>query len=214
MKNKKMNQNMDKDEMINIASRVWELEASSLEDIKNTIEKETLIKAIDMILNCKNHKGRVITMGLGTSAAAAKKISHTLCCVEIPSFFLSPADGIHGGLGALQKEDVAIAISKGGNTQEILNVIPTIKRKGAQLIGVTENEDSTLAQNSSLLLKIKVKREADDFNMLATCSTLTVISVFDAIAVILMRYTHYTKEQFAIIHPGGAVGERLLKGRE
>jgi KpsF/GutQ family protein len=164
-----------------------------------------------MIETCKNNNGRVITMGVGTSATAARKIAHTFSCIEIPSFFLSPADSIHGGLGAVQTNDIVIAISKGGNTKEIINVIPSLKKKGIKLIGVTENEDSILGKECNLLLKVKVKREADEFNMLATASAIAVMALFDAIAVSLMKYTNYTKEQFAIIHPGGAVGERLLK---
>ena len=129
----------------------------------------------------------------------------------MPSFFLSPADSVHGGLGAVQRNDIVIAISKGGNTQEIVNVIPSLKKKEVKLIGVTENENSILGKECNLLLKVKIEREADEFNMLATSSTIAVISLFDAIAVSLMKYTDYTKEQFAIIHPGGVVGERLLK---
>lgn len=205
---------MDKEEMIEIAISVWDIESRVLSNLPRTIDREALIKAVEMIVECKNKGGKVLTVGLGTSMAVAKKVSHTLSCIEIPSLFLSPGDAIHGGLGALQRHDLIIAISKGGNTQEILNLLPSIKKKGVKIIAVTENEDSILAKNSDLVLKYEIEREADEFNMLATASSILVIAMFDAISIIIMKYTNYTKEQFAIIHPGGAVGERLLKGEK
>lgn len=202
---------MEKEELWKTVQEVWKIEISSIEELATTVDKDAIFKVVEMIADCKNNNGRVITMGIGTSAATARKIAHTFSCIEIPSFFLSPADSMHGGLGAVQRNDIVIAISKGGNTKEIINVIPSLKKKEVKLIGVTENENSILGKECNLLLKVKVKREADEFNMLATSSTIAVISLFDAIAIFLMKYTGYTKEQFAIIHPGGAVGERLLK---
>jgi len=211
LKKIEMEDHMRKEELWEIAKEVWKIEISAIEELVSTIDKDAIFRAVEIIGTCKNNNGRVITMGVGTSATAARKIAHTFSCIEIPSFFLSPADSVHGGLGAVQTNDIVIAISKGGNTKEIINVIPSLKKKGIKLIGVTENEDSILGKECNLLLKVKVKREADEFNMLATASTIAVIALFDAIAVSLMKYTNYTKEQFAIIHPGGAVGERLLK---
>jgi D-arabinose 5-phosphate isomerase GutQ len=110
----------------------------------------------------------------------------------------------------VQRGDVVIAISKGGQTREIVNLLPAIQAKRAFLIGVTENADSVLARHSDLLLRVTVEREPDAFNMLATSSTLAVIAVFDAVCIALMEVTGYTKSQFALIHPGGTVGDRLL----
>ncbi len=202
---------MEKKELWKTVQEVWKMEISSIEKLAINVDKDAISRVVEMIADCKNNNGRVITMGVGTSAAAARKIAHTFSCIEIPSFFLSPADSVHGGLGAVQRNDIVIAISKGGNTQEIINVVPSLKKKEVKLIGVTENESSILGKECNLLLKVKVEREADEFNMLATSSTIAVISLFDAIAVSLMKYTNYTKEQFAIIHSGGAVGEKLLK---
>jgi len=202
---------MKKEELWKTVQEVWKIEISSIKELATTVDKDAIFRVVEMITDCKNNNGRVITMGVGTSAAAARKIAHTFSCIEIPSFFLSPADSVHGGLGAVQRNDIVIAISKGGNTKEIINVILSLKKKEVKLIGVTENESSILGKECNLLLKVKVEREADEFNMLATSSTIAVISLFDAIAVYLMKYTNYTKEQFAIIHPGGAVGEKLLK---
>ena len=184
------------------------IEADSIANLINTISYESVLDAVKLIGDCK---GKVIVAGCGTSAAAARKIAHSLCCVERPSCYLNPADAVHGALGLLQKDDIFILISKGGNTREILSMIPACKTKGAKLIGVTENPDSALAGESDILLKIKVDKEPCPFNMLATASTMAVIAVFDAICIALMHYTGYTREQFAVIHPGGAVGDRLLK---
>jgi KpsF/GutQ family protein len=178
---------------------------SRLEEI---IDQEALSRCVEVIGSCK---GRILTAGVGTSGAAAKKIAHSLSCIERPSFFLSPGDAVHGAPGAAQEGDVAILISKGGGTREIVNIIPALQTKKVFIIGVTENEDSVLARESDLLIKVKIEREADAFNMLATTSTMAVVAVFDAICIALMYYTNYTREQFVIIHPGGAVGERLLK---
>jgi D-arabinose 5-phosphate isomerase GutQ len=113
-------------------------------------------------------------------------------------------------LGVVQSGDVVIAISKGGGTREIIDMLDAFATKKAVLIGVTENTESTLAKRSTIVLKVKVDREPDAFNMLATASTIAVIAVFDAICIALMQYTGYSREKFAVIHPGGAVGERLL----
>lgn len=202
------------DKIIQQVQDVWTIESDTVSKLKHSMDYEAIREVIDSIVLCKQNKGRILATGVGTSAVAAKKIVHTLSCIEIPSFFLSPADGVHGALGALQKGDVVIAISKGGGTEEILKIISAIKTKGAILIGVTENESSKLAEASDILLKVKVEKEPDPFNMLATASTMAVIAVFDAIAITLMSCTGYSKDQFAVIHPGGAVGSRLTHGEK
>lgn len=171
------------------------------------VAPDAFARCVEVLARCR---GRILVAGCGTSAAAARKIAHSLCCIERPAAFLSPGDAVHGGLGLVQAEDVVIAISKGGGTREIVNLLPTIRAKRALLIGVTENEDSALARQSNLTLRVKVKREPDAFNMLATASTLAVIAMFDAVCIALMEVTGYTRSQFALIHPGGAVGDRLL----
>lgn len=158
-----------------------------------------------------NHTGRVAVCGVGTSGVAARKLAHSLSCIEIPAFFLNPADAVHGALGSVQKGDIVFLISKGGGTKEIVQVIPSLKAKDVMIIAITENPNSELGQSSDLLLKVAIEKEADTFNMLATTSTLAVIALFDAISIAVMQLTGYTKEQFAIIHPSGAVGDRLLK---
>jgi KpsF/GutQ family protein len=158
-------------------------------------------------------RGRIVTMGCGTSAAAARKVAHSLSCIERPSFFLSPADAPHGALGAVQPGDVAVLFSKGGGTRELVDLVPTLKNKRVFLITATEDEGSPLARAADLVVKVKVEREADPFNMLATTSTMAVVAVFDAVCIALMEHTGYTREQFAVIHPHGAVGDRLTGGK-
>lgn len=198
---------MTDQEIISEVKRCIEIEAESISALNSTLDEETVLKTAAVLMNCK---GKVILSGCGTSAMAARKIAHSLSCIEIPSLFLSPADAVHGALGVLQPDDILILISKGGNTQELVNLIPACRTKGALLIGVSENPDSAIAKEADIFLKIKVEREPCRFNMLATASTLAVISTFDAICIALMQMTSYTREQFAVIHPGGAVGTRLL----
>lgn len=189
--------------------RTIDIEAKSIEKLKTTIDKTSVLKTLKLIAE----KDRVVLSACGTSAMAAKKIAHSLNCIECPALFLTPSDAIHGGLGVLQKNDLLLLISKGGNTKELLPILNAAKIKKAKIVGVSENEDSFIAKNSDVYLKIKVNEEPCRFNMLATASTLAVISVFDAICIALMQYTNYSKEQFAIIHPAGAVGERLISNR-
>jgi KpsF/GutQ family protein len=189
------------------ALAVWEAEAASLRGLATLVDPAAFSRCVAVLANCR---GKILAAGVGTSGAAAKKIAHSLCCVERPALFLSPGDGVHGGLGAVRRDDVVILISKGGNTPEVVNLVPAIQAKRAFLIGVTENPDSVLARESNLFLRVRVEREPDPFNMLATASTMAVIAVFDAVCIALMTVTGYTRAQFAIIHPGGAVGDRLL----
>lgn len=198
-------------EILSEIKRTLSIEAESIRKLSDDLNEKQLLDCAYAIKNCS---GKIILSGCGTSAMAAKKVAHSLTCIERPALFLSPADAVHGGLGVLQENDLLILISKGGNTKELLNLIPACKTKGAKLIGVTENEESQLAMNADLLMKVKVDREPCRFNMLATASTLAVISTFDAICIALMQMTGFTREQFAVIHPGGAVGDRLLSGKD
>ncbi len=189
------------------ARSAWAAEAAGIAALERVVDPAAFRGCVETLAGCR---GRILTTGCGTSAAAAKKIAHSLCCIERPAAFLVPSDAVHGGLGLVQPGDVVIAISKGGGTRELLNLVPACKTKQAFLIAVTENPESPLARAADLLLRVKVEREPDPFNMLATASTLAVIAVFDAVCIALMHRTGYTREQFAVIHPGGAVGERLV----
>lgn len=198
---------MTDQEILSEINRCLTMEAESIARLTQELDQDTVLAVAKALMSCK---GKVILSGCGTSAMAARKIAHSLSCIEIPALFLSPADAVHGALGVLQQEDILILISKGGNTQELVNLIPACKTKGALLIGVSENPASVIARQADIYLKVKVAQEPCCFNMLATASTLAVIATFDAICIALMQMTGYTREQFAVIHPGGAVGERLL----
>lgn len=200
------NGDMD-DNTAGILRQVWRAEADAVAGLADTMDYGALARVHDTLATCS---GRILTTGAGTSGAAARKIAHSLCCIERPALFLSPADAVHGGLGVVQPGDCVVAISKGGNTREIAAMLEAFATKNVTLIGVTENDDSLLARQSSIHLKVKVDREPDTFNMLATASTMAVVAVFDALCIALMRTTGFTRSQFAIIHPGGAVGERLI----
>jgi KpsF/GutQ family protein len=189
------------------ATAVWSAEAAAVRRLRETVDPPAFARCVNALARCR---GRVLTSGCGTSAAAARKIAHSLCCIERPAVFLAPGDALHGGLGLAQPSDLAILISKGGNTREIVDLLAPLRAKRVPIIGVTENPDSAVGRAADVLLRVKVEREPDEFNLLATASTMAVVAVFDAICVALMKVTGYTRGQFAVIHPGGAVGERLL----
>lgn len=182
------------------------MESDAIQEILANLNEPVIEKTIDAIVGCK---GKIITSGCGTSGVAARKVAHTLSCIECPSLFLEPADAVHGGLGVVQEGDLVILFSKGGETKEISNLIAPSQIKKAFVIGVTENEKSSLATQSDLFLQVKVSQEPDDFNMLATSSIIATIAIFDAICIAITQLRGFTKEQFSIIHPGGAVGKRL-----
>ena len=136
-------------------------------------------------------------------------LAHLLCCIERPARFLSPAEAIHGGMGFVQAGDVLLLASRGGRTAELLPMLGIGKEKGAVLIGVTENGDSPVARETDIWLRIRVDRETDPGNTQGTTSFCVMNSLFDALQTALINETGYRCEQFARIHPGGAVGERL-----
>lgn len=186
-------------------------EAEVLSRNAERIDYEIMSKITDILGSVKREGKKVVLAGCGTAGQAAKRIAHTLCVVEVPSFFLSPADSIHGGMGVMQEGDVLILISKSGNTQEILNYLPAAQKKGLTVIGVTENESSKLGQAADIVLKIKIDREPDCWGLVSSASTLAFISAFDAMAFAIMEENGYTKEEFYLIHTGGGVGDILRK---
>ena len=188
--------------------RTLKAEAHSVSQLTQSLQESEWLTLLHVLGDCK---GRIILSGCGTSAMAAQKIAHSLCCIRRPALFLSPSNAVHGGLGVVEKGDVCIFISKGGNTAELLSMLPAVRQKEAVLVAVTENRESALAKAAQVLFPVSAGQEPCPFQMLATASTLSVIAAFDALCIALMGYTGYTKEQFALIHPGGAVGQRLLE---
>ena len=193
----------------NYYKEVLEIEKNCIADLFETLDMSTLDKIVDLLMTVKKNSKKVITAGCGTSGIAAEKIAHTLSVVEVPAYFLSPANSIHGGMGTIQKGDIVILLSKGGNTPEILNYIPVCKSKGAIIIGVTQMTGSVLAQNCDILLNVVVEREPDPWNLIASGSILAVMAVWDAIAFTIMQHNGFTKEDFFLTHPGGSAGEKL-----
>jgi len=191
---------------IKIIKEVLTKEIEVLEDIKNNIN-ETYSKVVDLIFNSK---GKVIVVGVGKSGIIAKKIVATLISTGTPAFFLHPTEAIHGDLGIVQKNDIVLAISKSGNSQEVIEIIPVIKKIGAKVVALTSNKDSKLAQNSDYILFMPVKEEACPLNLAPTSSTTAALVIGDAIAVALMSLRGFKQENFALFHPGGELGRKVF----
>lgn len=183
------------------------VEKEAVELIGEMINTPAFAQAVDILAKVP----RIMTTASGSSGIAAKKFAHSLCCIERGAMFMPPCEAVHGGLGGLKKEDAMVMVSRGGKTVELLPLIDVCKKKGAKLIAITENMNSPLAKAADVILPLKLKREADKDNVMATASFVQTIAIFDALLCALIEETNYTKEQFALIHPGGAVGERLNK---
>ena len=181
------------------------VERESIERLMGYIPPDQFGQAVDLLKSC----GKVITCASGSSGIAAKKFAHSLCCINRPALFMVPSEAVHGGLGCVCARDVVVMVSRGGKTVELLPIIRAVRERGAFLIGVTENAESPLAQASSVVLPLKIERESDPCDVMATASFVATIALFDALLAALMTETGYTIGQFAQIHPGGAVGERL-----
>lgn len=192
-----------------VFDQVLQRESDAILSLKKTLDYETLSQIVDILIHARKEKRRIITAGCGTSGMAARRIAHTLCCTETPAMFLSPADAPHGGMGFIQQGDVVVLLSKGGNTAEILRYLECCKKKQAILIAVTNNPDSVLAHNSDYVMLIDSGEEPCPFKIMPCCSTLTAIAAWDAIALTVMRYNHFTMEEFLLIHPNGNTAERL-----
>ena len=188
------------------AQKVLQMEAEAILDLIPRID-EHFDAAVEMILACE---GRVIMTGMGKSGIIAHKISATLASTGTPSFYLHPAEGIHGDLGMVTGADVIIAMSNSGETGEVLNILPSLRRIGAKLIAMVGNVDSTLAKNADVVLNVGVKKEACPLGLAPTSSTTAALAFGDALAMALMGRHHFTSKQFAVFHPGGSLGRQLL----
>lgn len=182
-----------------------ETEHKAIKDIIGYLDKKSFSEAVESITEC-NH---IITCASGSSGIAAKKFAHSLCCIERPASFLPPGEAVHGGLGRVRKDDVFIFVSRGGKTAELLPVLDVCLKKKVTIITITENLDSPLAKNSHIVLQLKIEKESDKYNTMATSSFIATIALFDAMLSAIMEESGYKLEQFALIHPGGAVGENL-----
>ena len=188
------------------AKKVLRIEAQSILDLMDRID-ESFQHAVDILSQCK---GKVILIGMGKSGLVGRKIASTFASTGTPAFFLHPAEGVNGDFGMLAKEDVLVAISNSGETRELVEVLPLIKRYGNRLISLTGNPKSTLAKVSDVNLDIHVKEEACPLGLAPTASTTATLALGDALAVTVMGRKGFREEDFAMLHPGGALGKRLL----
>ena len=188
------------------ARRVIRVEADALAAMADRIDA-SFERAIDMIMSSP---GRVIVSGMGKSGLVGQKIASTMASTGTPAFFLHPAEGIHGDLGMIMKGDVVIAISNSGETEEILRILPSVKRLGAHLIAMSGNPTSNLARSSDVFLDVSVAEEACPLGLAPTASTTATLAMGDALAVALLVKRGFKAEDFAIFHPGGSLGKKLI----
>jgi len=192
--------------IIEWAKRVLEQEAQAVRSLIDRIGPE-FEKAVELILKCT---GKVVVTGVGKSGIIGRKIASTLSSTGTPAFFLHPADALHGDLGMLEMRDIVLAISKSGETEELLSILPVIKRQGNKLIVMTCNPNSSLARAADVVLDVGVKEEACPLGLAPTTSTTATLALGDALAVALLQSRGFKAEDFAKIHPKGALGKKLL----
>lgn len=193
-------------DVLTSAKRTLSLEAEALNNLANILD-EQFVGAVDRILACK---GKVIITGMGKSGLIGRKIAATLASTGTPSFYLHPGEAFHGDLGMISPEDVVLALSHSGETDEVLKIVPFIHSNGNVLISITSNPSSTLAKNSDLHLNTGVKEEACVLRLAPTTSTTVQLAMGDALAIALMEARQFTAMDFARLHPGGSLGRRLL----
>ncbi|EAH6262288.1 KpsF/GutQ family sugar-phosphate isomerase [Campylobacter lari] len=191
---------------IKIAKEVFEIESKTILDLCDNLD-EDFNKAVELILSIK---GRCVVSGMGKSGHIGAKIAATLASTGTPSFFMHPGEALHGDLGMLTSEDVLLAISNSGETEEVLKLIPVIKKRKIPLIVMTGNQNSTLAKQADIFINIAVKKEACPLQLAPTSSTTATLAMGDAIAVALMRARNFRPDDFALFHPGGSLGRKLL----
>jgi len=186
---------------------VLEQEAEAIIALKEVLDEKTVNQAIDMILDCK---GRIVITGVGKSGIIGRKINATLASTGTPSLFLHPAEGLHGDLGMVTKDDIVLAISNSGESDEVLRLIPSIKKIGAKMIAIVQNTKSTLAMKSDLVLTIGKVEEVCPLGLAPTTSTTVTLALGDALAVALLKARDFKPEDFAVYHPSGSLGRKLL----
>lgn len=197
---------MSQIDAIKIAKEVFEIESKTILDLCDNLD-ESFNKAIELILSIK---GRCVVSGMGKSGHIGAKIAATLASTGTPSFFMHPGEALHGDLGMLTSEDVLLAISNSGETEEVLKLIPVIKKRKIPLIVMAGNQNSTLAKQADIFINIAVKKEACPLQLAPTSSTTATLAMGDAIAVALMRARKFRPDDFALFHPGGSLGRKLL----
>lgn len=192
--------------MLEHAQEVLRMEAEAILELVPRID-ENFAAAVNLILECE---GRTVITGMGKSGLIGRKMAATLASTGTPSFYLHPAEGIHGDLGMVTAADVVIALSNSGETGEVLNILPSLRRIGAKIIAMVGNANSTLGKNADVILDVGVSKEACPLGLAPTSSTTAALAYGDALALALLKKHNFTASQFAIFHPGGSLGRKLL----
>lgn len=192
--------------MLEHAQEVLRMEAEAILELVPRID-ENFAAAVNLILECE---GRTVITGMGKSGLIGRKMAATLASTGTPSFYLHPAEGIHGDLGMVTAADVVIALSNSGETGEVLNILPSLRRIGAKIIAMVGNANSTLGKNADVILDVGVSKEACPLGLAPTSSTTAALAYGDAMALALLKKHNFTASQFAIFHPGGSLGRKLL----
>lgn len=194
------------DSMLEHAQEVLRMEAAAILELIPRVDA-SFEAAVQMILDCN---GRTVITGMGKSGLIGRKMAATLASTGTPSFYLHPAEGIHGDLGMVTANDVVIALSNSGETGEVLNILPSLRRIGAKLIVMVGNPNSTLGKDADIVLNVGISKEACPLGLAPTSSTTAVLAYGDALALALLKKRNFTASQFAVFHPGGSLGRKLL----
>jgi len=197
---------MQEKELLNLAKQALETEANAIIGLQERLDA-TFARAVELILNCQ---GRIVVTGMGKSGHIGRKLAATLSSTGTPALFLHPAEGVHGDLGSITEGDVLIALSYGGDTEEISAILPAIKRLGVPIIAFCGRSDSELARRAEVLLDISVEKEACPFNLAPTASTAAMLALGDALAVVIMQARRFSQEDYKKLHPAGRLGRLML----
>lgn len=201
-----MPQKLTSDELLALAGEVLTIESRAVEMLCTRLDA----KFIDACNMCLNTPGRIVVTGMGKSGHISSKIAATLASTGTPAFFMHPAEASHGDLGMITAQDLLLAVSYSGETDEIITILPLVKRMGARLVTMTGNPGSTLAKAADVHLDVSVAEEACPLNLAPTASTTATLAMGDALAVVLLKIRGFTAEDFAMSHPSGSLGKRLL----
>jgi D-arabinose 5-phosphate isomerase GutQ len=196
-----------KKEAVEMAKKAYLTESECILKMLDYFDEEVYSKAVELLKNAP----RIAAAGCGHSGIMCQHFTHLMCCIERPARFISPAEAVHGGTGYLQEGDVMVLASRGGKTQELVPILDICKKKGVKVITITENTESPLALGADVVIKQYVNKETDKYNCQGTTSSVSLAVIFHVLQTALIEETDFQNESFAIVHPGGAVGERLNK---
>ncbi len=201
---------MKKDRSLSVAARVLEIESQAIRTLIKRLDKN-FSGAIELILGAT---GKVVVTGMGKSGIICQKIASTLASTGTPSFFLHPAEGMHGDLGMIMRNDILLAVSNSGSTDELIRIIPSVKRLGLKMIAMTGTQNSPLAKYADVTLDVGVSEEACPLGLAPTASTTATLAMGDALAVALLERRGFKAEDFAALHPAGNLGRQLMKVKD